>query len=144
MGDLAPRLETHPRRRALHRHQRARLPRNIRLPASPAVQQLLPPPPHPHRTRPHPQSPPPRHRSRSRTRNDPRPRLPRHRSPTRHVINRGKILLSPPPQTIVILSAAKNPRICRCLFCSLGSPHRRSSKPNTLAPPWIDRDPLVM
>ena len=89
LGDLAPRLKANAVDRAVHRHRRARLPRQVRLPASPAVQQLLPPPPRPPRNRPHPQSSPPRHRSRSPTRNDPRPRLPRHRSSTGYVIEQG-------------------------------------------------------
>src|SRR6266487_6392559 len=85
MGDLAPSLQTNAVNRAMHSHRRASLPRQVRLPASPAVQQLLPPPPRPPRNRPHPQSPPPRHRSRSPTRDDPSPRLSRHRSPTHYV-----------------------------------------------------------
>ncbi len=85
MGDVASHLQADSAHRPVPQHRRTRLPRQVRLPASATIQQLLPPLPHPQRSQPHPQSLSPGHRRRSPTRNDPRPRLPRHRSPTGYV-----------------------------------------------------------
>ena len=88
LGDMAPHLKTNPPHRPVPQHRRARLLSQVRLPASPAIQQLLPPPPHPQRNQPHPQSTLPSHSRCSRARNDKSHSLLGHRNPARHVMKR--------------------------------------------------------